>query len=59
MSSATPIFIIFGLAIIIAVVIACLNAASRRKYKQRVDDVAGQTKPLSDALVWRCRSVKV
>ena len=50
MSSATPIFIIFGLAIIIAVVIACLNAASRRKYKQRVDDVAGQTKPLSDAL---------
>ena len=50
MASATPIFIIFGLAIIIAVVIVCLNAASRRKYKQRVDDVAGQTKPLSDAL---------
>lgn len=50
MASATPIIIIFGCVIIIAVVIACLNAASRRKYKQRVDDVAGQTKPLSDAL---------
>ncbi len=42
--------IVIGCIIIIAVIIACLNFASKRKYKQKVDAVATKTKQLAATL---------
>lgn len=46
---STALFILIA-CIIILVVIACNNSASRRKYKQKVDAIASQTKRLSGIL---------
>ncbi|MBP5400947.1 MAG: hypothetical protein J6Y35_04885 [Bacteroidales bacterium] len=48
--SATDPLIIIGCIIIIALIIACLNVASKRKYKQKVDAVAAETKQLKQML---------
>lgn len=50
MSPATPILIIFGCAIVIAVAIAIYSFVSKGKYKQKVDAVAAKTKQLAAAL---------
>jgi hypothetical protein len=44
--SATAPLIVIGCIIIIALIIACTNFASKRKYKQKVDAVAAETKQL-------------
>ena len=48
-SSSAPLILI-ACIIIAVVIIACFNAASKRKYKQKVDAVAAQTKQMSAAL---------
>lgn len=42
--SATAPLIVIGCIIIIALIIACTNFASKRKYEQKVDVVAAKTK---------------
>lgn len=48
--SATAPLIVIGCIIIIALIIACTNFASKRKYKQKVDAVAAETKQLKQML---------
>lgn len=48
--SAPAPLIVIGCIVIIAVIITCLNLASKRKYKQKVDAVAAKTKQLADTL---------
>lgn len=49
-ASTSALLIVIGCIIIIAVIIACLNFASKRKYKQKVDAIATKTKQLAAAL---------
>lgn len=48
--SASAPLVIIACIIVAVVIIACFNAASKRKYKQKVDAVAAKTKQLSAAL---------
>lgn len=56
-SSSAPLILI-ACIIIAVVIIACFNAASKRKYKQKVDAVAVKTKQLSAALDELIKPVK-
>lgn len=49
-ASFTAPLIVIGCIIIIALIIACFNAASKRKYKQKVDAVAAKIRQMSAAL---------
>lgn len=49
-ASAFAPLIVIGCIIIIALIIACLSFASKRKFKQKVDAVAAKTRQLSAAL---------
>lgn len=50
MTPKSPILIIFGCAIVIALATTIYNFISKKKYKQRVDSISTKTKHLSAAL---------